>query len=215
MPRPRLHTTDGILDAARDLVLERGARAATVDRIVARSGAPKGSVYHRFGTLDDLLAAMWLRAVRRVQTRSFAALEHDDPVEAAVGAALALHDFARSDPADARLLAAIRREDLLGGAEDPELVRALREVNRPLAEATKLLARRLYGRASRAAIERTLTAVSDLPQGAIRRHLIEGRPLPPSLRPQLEAAVRAALAAAPVSYARPAGPVKVGRRGGA
>src|ERR671914_120651 len=104
MARPAIHTSDAILDAARELVLERGARAATVDGIVARSGAPKGSIYHRVGTLDDLLAAMWLRAVRRVQASALDALAHEDATEAAVGAALALHDFAASDPADARLL---------------------------------------------------------------------------------------------------------------
>ncbi|HEX8086473.1 MAG TPA: helix-turn-helix domain-containing protein [Solirubrobacteraceae bacterium] len=193
MARPRLHTTDAILDAARSLVLEEGARGATVDGIVARSGAPKGSIYHRFGTLDDLLAAMWLRAVRRVQERALAALERDDAVEAAVGAALALHDFARSDPADARLLASVRREDLLRSVRDPELRRSLSEVNDPLARATRDIARRLYGRATRPAIERALTAIVDLPQGAIRRHLVDGTPLPAGLRAQLEAAVRAAL----------------------
>jgi hypothetical protein len=38
-----------------------------------------------------------------------------------------------------------------------------------------------------------MCAVIDLPQGAIRRHLTAGAQLRRSLRPQLEAAVRAAL----------------------
>jgi hypothetical protein len=36
-------------------------------------------------------------------------------------------------------------------------------------------------------------ATVDLPVGAVRRHLITGSALPRTLRPQLEAAVRAAL----------------------
>lgn len=195
MARPQLHSADRILDAARELVLERGARAATVDGIVATSGAPKGSIYHRFGTLDDLLAAMWLRAVRRSQETFVGALGADDPVEAAVAAGLALHDFARSDPADARLLASVRREDLLGSVTDPALARSLQDLNAPLGRAVVDLARRLYGRASRSAVERTTCAAIDLPQGAIRRHLISGSRLPRGLRRQLEAAIRAALAA--------------------
>ena len=88
-----------ILDASRDLVLRDGARGVTVDRIVAASGAPKGSVYHRFSTVDDLLAAMWLRAVRRSQDRFLQPLTASgDPIEAAIAAGLAIHDFACQIP---------------------------------------------------------------------------------------------------------------------
>jgi AcrR family transcriptional regulator len=193
VPRPQLHSADRILDAARELVLEGGARAATVDGVVARSGAPKGSIYHRYATLNDLLAAMWLRAVERSQGSFLAALGDDDPVEAAVAGALAIHDFAISDPADARLLASLRREDLLGSVTDPDLVQSLQDVNAPLRDGVVDLARRLYGRASRASVERTTFAVIDLAHGAIRRHLIAGAKLPAGLRAQVEAAVRAAV----------------------
>jgi AcrR family transcriptional regulator len=195
MARPALHSTDGILDAARELVLEGGARAATVDGIVTASGAPKGSIYHRFGTLDDLLAAMWLRAVRRAQQAFLDALVADDPVEAAVAAGLAQHDFALREPADARLLASLRREDLIVSVTDPDLARSLQDANGRLVEAVVDLTRRLYGRAPRSAVERTTLAVIDLPHGAIRRHLVSGSQLPRGLRRPLEAAIRAALAA--------------------
>jgi AcrR family transcriptional regulator len=200
VPRPQLHSADGILDAARDLVLEGGARAATLDGVIVRSGAPKGSIYHRFETLNDLLATMWLRAVRRSQAAFLDALGGDDPVEAAVAAALAIHDFAVRDPPDARLLAALRREDLLGTVANAELAQALQDVNGALARGVRDLARRLYDDESRRAVEWATCAVIDLPQGAIRRHLIGGATLPADLRAQLEAAVRAAL---PVSAAEP------------
>jgi AcrR family transcriptional regulator len=193
--RRERHSTDAILDAARAMVLDGGARAATIDGVVAASGAPKGSLYHRFATLDDLLAAMWLRAVRRAQAPSLQALAHPDPVEGAVRAGLAVHDFARSSPADARLLASMRREDLAQGVTDPAVAAGLREANAEIEAAVRRLAARLYGRASRASVERALCAVVDLPLGAIRRHLVAGTPIPPGLRPQLEAAIRAALAA--------------------
>jgi AcrR family transcriptional regulator len=192
--RPQLHSVDKILDVSRDLVLNAGARAVTVDRIVAVSGAPKGSVYHRFSTVSDLLATMWLRAVRRSQARFLEPLKAGgSPIEAAVAAGLAIHDFATEEPADARLLAALRREDLVGEVTNAALVAALQDVNRELGSAVTALARRLYGRATRDAIERTTCAVIDLPQGAIRRHLIQGVPVPRGVRAQLAAAIRAAL----------------------
>jgi AcrR family transcriptional regulator len=193
MGRPAVHSPDAILDAARGLVLDGGARAATVNAVSRASGAPKGSIYHRFVSLDDLLAAMWARAVRRSQAAFVEALDDDDPVSAAVAAALSLHDFAVRHPADARLLASLRREDLIESVTDPDLRRQLDELNRPVRAALAELARRLFGRAGRETLERTLCATVDLPIGATRRHLIAGAPLPASLRPQLEAAVRAAL----------------------
>jgi AcrR family transcriptional regulator len=203
VPRPERHPVDGILDVSRDLVLRDGARSVTVDRIVAASGAPKGSVYYRFSTVDDLLATMWIRAVRRSQARFLEPLSAGgDPVEAAVAAGLAVHDFAWQEPADARLLAALRREDLVGEVTDPALAVALQEVNDPLRAALSALARRLYGRATRDTVERTTCAVVDLPQGAIRRHLVAGVAVPGGVRSQLTAAIRAALPNRPVPPAR-------------
>jgi AcrR family transcriptional regulator len=192
--RPERHSVDKLLDVSRDLALNHGARAVTVDRIVALSGAPKGSVYHRFSTVNDLLAAMWLRGVRRSQERFLEPLRGDgDPVDAAVAAGLAIHDFAREQPADARLLAAMRREDLVGEVTDAALSTALQQVNDQLHEAIVVLARRLYGRATADAVERTACAVIDIPQGVIRRHLVNGSAVPRGVRVQLAAAIRAAL----------------------
>jgi|SRR5665213_480197 len=194
MPRPELHSTEHILDAARALVLDRGARAATVNGIASTSGAPKGSIYHRFATTGDLLAAMWLRAVRRAQRGTLDAMAIDDPVEAAVAGGLSVYDFARAESADARLLASLRREDLFDSVSDRTLQRELGAANDALQTALVELTMRLHGRASRAAVEQTACAVTDLPLGAIRRHLVAGSALPAALRDQLEAAIRAALA---------------------
>src|SRR5215204_5291529 len=70
MARPQLHPTDTMLDAARDLLLEDGSRSATIEAIASSSGAPTGSIYHRFGSRDALIARLWMRAVYRSQARS-------------------------------------------------------------------------------------------------------------------------------------------------
>jgi AcrR family transcriptional regulator len=190
MSRPRVHSDERILDSARSLVLERGARGTTIDAIARVSGAPKGSLYHRFASLNDLLAEMWIRAARRSQEEFLQALRQPDAMSAAIAAALTLHDFAQRERGDARLLASLRREDLIDATTSPD---ELASLNRPLEAAFAELARRLFGRATKAAVEATVFAAADLPQGAIRRHLIAGSELPKGLRAQLEAAVRAAL----------------------
>jgi AcrR family transcriptional regulator len=50
MTRLTQHPADDILDATRKLVLDKGVKSATVDAIAAESGAPVGSLYHRFGS---------------------------------------------------------------------------------------------------------------------------------------------------------------------
>ncbi|KKC02727.1 helix-turn-helix domain-containing protein, partial [Mycobacterium nebraskense] len=67
MAPPRKHETDVILDAARALVLAGGPRAASVAAIAKTSGAPAGTLYHRFGNRDGILTAAWLRALERFQ----------------------------------------------------------------------------------------------------------------------------------------------------
>ena len=182
-----------MLDAARALLLESGAGGATVEAIADLSGAPTGSIYHRFGSRDGLVARLWMRAVRRSQASFLAALEEEDPRAAALAAAQSILEFCDEHPADARLLVSFRREDLIRTASSGQLAEELEELNRPVETAVAALARRLYGRATRATLNRTLLAVFDLPYGAARRHLIAGTKLPAGLRDDLARAVTAVL----------------------
>jgi AcrR family transcriptional regulator len=193
MPRPQIHTTDAMLDAARDLLLEDGSGSATIEAIASASGAPTGSIYHRFGSRDELIARLWMRAVYRSQASFLAALERPDAKDAALAAAQSIIDFCEEHPADARLLVSFRREDLIRSAPEGPLADELAELNRPVERAVVDLARRLYGKRSRAALDRTLMAVFDLPYGAVRRYLITGASLPSGLRADVTRAVSAVL----------------------
>lgn len=193
MPRPQLHQTDTMLDAARDLMLQDGAGAATVEAIADASGAPTGSIYHRFGSREALITRLWMRAVYRSQASFVAAMEQADSKEAAVAAALSIFDFCQEHPADAQLLASFGHEELIGVTPAGPLADELAELNRPVERAVVVLAKRLYGKRTRPALDRTLLAVFDLPYGATRRHLISGHTLPSNLRHDLETAVRAVL----------------------
>jgi AcrR family transcriptional regulator len=184
--RGEIHDSDTILDAARDLVLERGVAGATVRGIAERAGAPTGSLYHRFGSRDGVLARMWIRAVERSQHQFLSALANSRTADdRAVAAALSVFDFARDQPKDAQVVVLFRREDVIRTAPE-ELEPTLRALNEPVIRAIRRLAE---GRS----FDEMLLAVFDLPYGAVRRHLVRGKAPPKSLRSALERAVRAVL----------------------
>ena len=188
MAPPRKHETDAILDAARDLVLDGGPRVAAVAAIAKASGAPVGTLYHRFGNRDGILVATWLRALDRFQALAMSA-GADRALDAAVAMALSTLRFAQQYPGDARLLLTIRPEDLVD-AEGGGLADALAARNAPLIERLRTLARELFGADDARALEALQRAVVDLPYSAVRRHVDD---LPEWLADDLADSVRALL----------------------
>ena len=192
MAPPRKHETDVILDAARALVLTDGPRAASVAAIAKASGAPTGTLYHRFGDRNGILAAAWLRALERFQSRAMAATA-DAPLEAAVAMAVSVIGFARELPDDARLLLTLRPSDLLDGEPDSSFVDRLATMNAPLLARLDDFARQLYGKTDERTMETVARAVADLPYGVVRRHANDD-PMPSWLEADVAAGVRALLA---------------------
>jgi AcrR family transcriptional regulator len=190
MAPPRRHDTDRILDAARTLLLREGPRAASVAALARESKAPVGTLYHRFGSRDGVLAATWLRALERFQQHALAAAEQLDPLEAAVAMASAQIGFAREQPEDARLLLTLRRDDLLDADPDHGFRTHLDALNAPLARALTDLTKALQGRRDARALDATMRAVVDLPNAAIRRHIRDDGKLPSWLERDVAAAVR-------------------------
>jgi AcrR family transcriptional regulator len=174
MAPPRKHETAHILDAARTIALRDGPRAASVAAIARESGAPVGTLYHRFGNRDGVLAAAWLRALEDFQQRALAAAAHADPLEAAVAMAGSQLRFAGEQPEDARLLLTLRRDDLLDADPGDEFRARLDAVNTPLQTTLVGLTQRLRGRADARALDAVTRAVVDLPNAAIRRYMREG-----------------------------------------
>ncbi len=190
MAPPRKHDTDRILDAARAIVLRDGPRAASVAAIARASDAPVGTLYHRFGNRDGVLAAAWLRALERFQKLALAAAEHPDPLEAAIAMASSQVSFARQHPEDARLLLALRRDDLLDDDPDDLFRARLYEINAPLEATVMRLAKDLRGAADARALDIVALAVIDLPNAVVRRHSRAERRLPSQLEQDVGEAVR-------------------------
>ncbi|WKG04388.1 TetR/AcrR family transcriptional regulator [Mycolicibacterium sp. HK-90] len=188
MAPPRKHETDAILDATRALVLAEGPRAASVAAIAKVSGAPAGTLYHRFGNRNGVLTAAWLRALERFQSRAMAATG-EDSVEAAVAMGVAAVKFAREVPEDARLLLTIRPRDLLDGAPDDEFNATLTAMNAPLIERLRELARAIFGNDGARTMDAMSRAVVDLPYAVVRRHANDAE-LPAWMEEDLADAVR-------------------------
>jgi AcrR family transcriptional regulator len=190
MANPRKHDTDRILDAARALVLRDGPRAASVSAIARASGAPAGTLYHRFGSRDGVLAAAWLRALEEFQRRALVAGGGPDALNAATAMACSQIAFAREHPEDALLLIALRRDDLLDSQPGEAFRAHLEEINEPLRGRMSELTLQLRGSTDERASEAVARAVVELPNAALRRHVREGTELPKWLEEDVADAVR-------------------------
>ncbi len=192
----RKHETDVILDAAWALVLGGGPRAASVAAIARASGAPVGTLYHRFGDRNGILTAAWLRALERFQARAMAPETNaagNTAADSAVAMAVAAISFARELPDDARLLLTIRPADLLDGEPDVAFQETLAAMNAPLNERVGVLARQLYGSSDPRSVDAVARAVADLPYAVVRRHAHD-EPMPSWLETDVAASARAMLA---------------------
>jgi AcrR family transcriptional regulator len=187
MSRPRLHSDEAIMDAARAVVLSRGARGTTIGAITSQSGAPTGSIYHRFASVDELLARTWMRAMLRVQ-EALLSSDEDDPVAATVAGALAVYDFCLRHRDEALLASSFRRSDFVATDLSAEAQSQLEGLNIRIDPFLAALARRLGGQGQQ---DIALLAVRDLPFGAALPHIRNGTRPPPERRKRLEAAVRA------------------------
>jgi AcrR family transcriptional regulator len=190
MGTPRKHDTDSILNAARTVLLRDGPRASSVAAIARESGAPAGTLYHRFGNRDGVLAAAWLRALEGFQRRALQASEHADPLEAAVAMACSQIAFAREQSEDAMLLLTLRRDDLLDADPARRVRERLDQINEPLARRLAELTVQIVGASDARSSDRLLRAVVELPNAAVRRYLREGAQMPEWLEQDVAVAVR-------------------------
>lgn len=195
MGRPSSFTADALLDAARRVVLRHGVRGTTVAAIAAEAGAPVGSIYHRFNSVDDVLAQVWLRAAAATQQlpETLVADEKLDPRSRAQQIAIAFYDHCLANAEDTRVLDQITQQDLARLKLQPAQRAKVNESNRAAARQVAGMAQALFGTADREACDLVVLALVDLPASFARRHLLDGMSPPPQRRKQLPAAVAAIL----------------------
>ena len=88
MPKaPRAEATrQRVLDAALSVYKAHGHEGFNVHAIVAESGVSLGSLYHHFGSMDGLAAALYARSMSRLLDRVAAAVSGASSVRTGVGA---------------------------------------------------------------------------------------------------------------------------------
>jgi AcrR family transcriptional regulator len=170
----------GFLAAARELIGERGPVAVTVDSIVERLNAPKGSFYHRFASRDALLGELWLATVLDFQEGFVAAIEAGDGLRAA------LHTpaWSRRRLDDARLLLLYSRHDFVHGDWPAPLKRGVADQAERFESCLLTFARDAFGRAGPAQFRRAAFVLAEVPTAAVKFHL-QRRETPPPLVDEL------------------------------
>ena len=168
------------LDAARDLLAERGPEAVTIDSVAERIGAPKGSFYYRFASRDALLGELWLKTVLAYQEGFVAAIEAGDGLRAA------LHTpaWARRHLEDARLLMLYSRHDFVQGGWPAALRGGVADQAERFEACLRTFARGAFGRAGRAEMRQAAFVLAEVPIAAVKHHL-QRRERPPRLVDEL------------------------------
>lgn len=159
------------VEAALALLCEGGPSAVTMAAIARRSGAPTGSIYHRFPSRSAVVAAAWLNALT-----AFA-----DHVEAALagpptGAASALIAWARTRPNDAKALFLNEPASLFDSAPPDDLSEAIRAQEARIERAFEAHLAARPG--DKEAFARLRFATIDGPIALIRPYLQSGQAIP-------------------------------------
>lgn len=192
MARPARHHAGAIIDATLAVAARVELEDVTIAAVSRASGAPSGSIYHRFASRDELLGAAWMDATRSFQASFIEALAEasDPPGLAAVRRTL---EWARREPHRARALVLHRAQDF-GARRWSEELRAEDHAQAAALEAGLTAFSLAHLGSSGGEVRRRVTfALLDLPQAAVRRYLAAGIPPPPEADDYIEIALGAIL----------------------
>lgn len=180
MGRPSKFSSDQILDEASRLLGSEGPLSLSISIIAERLGAPSGSIYHRYGSRDLLVAELWLRTVERFQQALAPALDIADGIDAVREVAVGVVAWSRANPLEAQLLLLHRSSDLLHNGWPPELTdRNLAQRARTQAFLDSLCQQ--LGATTPTAQRRVAFAAIDIPYAAVRPSLSGGTAPPDDL----------------------------------
>lgn len=154
----------------RDIYAATGQQLAlsgtvTLKDIVNLTGCSVGSLYHRFGSREGLLANAWLDAAKSFQSQFLNALQSGS-AQAGLEAALATPRFCRSERERAIILACCRKSEFLNDATPTALKTEIQQLNK-LSES----ALRAYATQNGYSLESCLLGIIAFPLGAVRMYL--------------------------------------------
>jgi AcrR family transcriptional regulator len=181
MGRPPRYSDADILEGAKHVSAAIGPQKLTIAAVAERTGVPVGSIYHRYTSRDEILAAVWLDFVEEFQERWLAELEADDVVRAGLAAVRFGCGWVRQHPREARLMLLHRREDFASERWPASYRRRAEGLARRAGASLLRYTARLTGRAGAAPLRHVRFALIDLPTAALKRDVEAGVPPTPDV----------------------------------
>ncbi|MBN2686914.1 MAG: TetR/AcrR family transcriptional regulator [Deltaproteobacteria bacterium] len=180
MGRKARYDKEQFIGGALKILAERGPAGVTMNAVAEETGAPIGSVYHRFVSRDVLMAELWFQVVESFQRGFLIALEQGDGLEAA------LHTprWVREHPKEGRVLLLHRRDDFSRGEWPDDIKAHAVSLAAELRKGIRSFVRKKFGRMSKRAMDRTVFVLVDAPHAAVRRYL-ESDEVPPDIVDEL------------------------------
>jgi AcrR family transcriptional regulator len=169
-----------MLAAVTRLAAAGGPEAVTIDAISTATGAPVGSIYHRFESRDVLVAEAWLSTMEGFQVGYLEALGPRPDLGTGLRAALHIPAWVREHPAEARVLLLHRREDFIGPDQPPAVAARARDLNVGVTAGIVAFALAVLGSDGEDAVGRAWYALAAAPTGAVQRYVAAGTG-PPNL----------------------------------
>ena len=174
MGRKARFTNDDFLGAALELLAEKGPGGVTIAAIAAGTGAPVGSVYHRFASREILMAELWVGLIESFQTGFLKELNKGNGRKAALYAL----KWIRKHPNKARVFLLYRREQLISGNWPKGIKDRVEKLVSELNEGLVGFTRRFLGRAGKQNLDRVVFCLIQIPTSAAKAYLEEGKPIP-------------------------------------
>lgn len=169
MGRPARHAEATILESAKRLSAELGPQQLTIAAVARGAGAPVGSIYHRYASRDEILAAVWLDLIEDFQARFLAELEGGDAIAAGLAAVRYSCRWVRRHPRDSRLMLLHRREDFAAARWPASYRRRADALAAQAVERLRAYALRLLGRSGPTELRIVRFVLVDLPMAALKR----------------------------------------------
>lgn len=184
MGRPARYDEAAILESAKHVSAELGPQKLTIAAVAKRAGAPVGSIYHRYTSRDEILAAVWLELVEEFQERFLVQLDGPEVIRSGLAAVRYTCDWIGQHPREARLLLLHRREDFASQRWPASYRRRAEALTHRAAASMTGYAARLTGSGT-AGLRTVRFVLLDLPMAALRRDLEAGLPITADVRQML------------------------------
>lgn len=178
MGRRAQYRSEEIIRATLEIIGSQGPAGVSIPAIIKMLGCSVGSIYHRYRSLQHILAETWLNIVASFQNGFLECLENRD-AEGGLQAALYTPRWSRGHLLEARVLLCYRREDLVSDEWPEEVRERAGKLGEELISGLHDYVNRRYGEPTRRNIALIRFALIDIPTAAVRPYLERGERIDP------------------------------------